>query len=197
MKLYHYSDKGSLQRVLTEGLRPGSEVDKGEKLGFVMFDSRKSHIAISNRIFYEVEIDPEDPKLRQVNAEWFEYYGTVPPSQILRYANPPADADELVELVQRFGTSSIEYKTAFDFIPVVRIYNFDEAGCELDFDFWGTNPPVFRITVRTPYRSLGHVATVSFRKNDFIDMLEFVGDTQEEALAKALAHLGTHYTVKE
>ncbi len=140
MKLYHYSDKGSLQRVLTEGLRPGSEVDKGEKLGFVMFDSRKSHIAISNRIFYEVEIDPEDPKLRQVNAEWFEYYGTVPPSQILRYANPPADADELVELVQKLGTSSPEYKRAFDFIPVVRIYNSYEAGCELDFDFWGTTP---------------------------------------------------------
>ncbi len=197
MKLYHYSDKGSLQRVLTEGLRPGSEVDKGEKLGFVMFDSRKSHIAISNRIFYEVEIDPEDPKLRQINAEWFEYYGTVPPSQILRYANPPADADELVELVQKLGTSSPEYKTAFDFIPVVRIYNSYEKGCELDFDFWGTNPPVFCITVRSPCRTMGHVATVRFRKNNIIDMLEFFGNTQKEALAKALTHLGTHYKTRE
>lgn len=100
MLLYHYSDKLSHQRVLREGLKPGIEVAWGERLNFVMLDSRQPHISASNQIFYEVEIDPNDPKLHQVSAEWFEYYGTVPPSKILRYANPLAGTNELVELVQ-------------------------------------------------------------------------------------------------
>ncbi len=193
MLLYHYSDRDSLQRVLREGLKPGIEVDKGERLNFVMFDSRLPHISMCNRVFYEVEIDPDNPKLRQVNTEWFEYYGAISPSKIFRYANPPADASELIELVQMFGTSSPEYKTAFEFIPVVRIYNSYEE-CELDLDFWSTKPPVYSIIVRQPYRSLGYVATVRFRQNDNIDMFQCSGDTEQEALAKALVHLNTYYT---
>lgn len=196
MRLYHYTSRDNLDKILREGLKPGSEVEQGEQLPFVMLSKTQGDVRTGNVVHFEVEIADDDPKLRPVNDDWFEYYGGLPHWALMALANPPADTDALIELVQNFGTTSQEYKDAFRFVVIPKIYNsYEEIAVEgFEFDFYSTTPPVFRILVDKKHGSIGWWAWAMFRKNDMLDNLECHGYTAKEALNKLMAHLKSHYT---
>jgi len=121
MRLYHYTNRTNLHNILRDGLKPGSETEQGEQLNFVMLSNEKPDVKVGNVIHFEVEVDDDDPRLVKVNKAWFEYHGSISAHRLISLANPPANVDKLVELVQNHGTASVEYKTAFDFLKGVKI----------------------------------------------------------------------------
>ena len=184
-----------MNTILREGLKPGSEVEQGEQLPFIMLSKTPGDPQVGNVVHFEVEIDEADPKLKSVNIDWFEYYGSVSQWALVALADPPANTSELIELVQNFGTASPQYRTAFKYVVIPKIYSSYEKipVQELDFDFWSTTPSVFRIIVDQRDSQVGWWAWAMFRKNDMLDNLECYGYSPEAALNKLMAHLKSHY----
>ena len=123
MRLHHYTSRANMNTILREGLRPGSEVEQGEQLPFVMLSKTPGDPKIGNVVHFEVEIADDDPKLIPVNKDWFEYHGSISQWALMGLANPPADTDALIELVQNFGTTSPRYKNAFRLVTIPKVYN--------------------------------------------------------------------------
>jgi hypothetical protein len=71
----------------------------------------------------------------------------------------------------------------------LEIYNSSDEEPGNDFDFWSTNPPVFRFVVE------GGVAEAQFRQGhgENIEPARMTGDTNAEALEKLKEHLREHY----
>jgi len=139
-----------------------------------MLSKTPGNVAVGNVVHFEVEVADDDPNLKPVNHNWFEYYGSISQWALVALANPPADTDALIELVQNFGTTSPQYKNAFRFVTIPKVYNsYEEISVqEFEFDFYSTTPPVFRILVNKRHRSVGWWAYAMFRKNDMLNNLE-------------------------
>lgn len=116
MKLYHYTSKSNLDSILTSGLKPGSEVKRGEQIGAVLLDSQRYQPQIGPQAYLEVEIREDDTTLRKINEHWFEYTGTVAAEQITAVANPPGSVDEFFRTMMAEGEA--EANRRFDYIPV-------------------------------------------------------------------------------
>jgi len=74
-------------------------------------------------------------------------------------------------------------------------YNFDDT--TIPFDFYSTDPPVFRITVQEEGNRTGFVARALFRgshKVPHLDAIQCWADTEGEALASLLEELRNRYT---
>lgn len=197
MKLYHYTSRTNMHQILIEGLKPGSEVEQGEKLPFVMLSKTPGNVKVGNAVYFEIEINNDDPVLKSVNDDWFEYYGEISPWSIVAMANPPANTDALIELVQNHGTMSQEYRNVFKFVTIPKIYNSweEEFVPKIDFDFYSTTPSVYKIIIDRKDRLFDRwQACAIFRTNDTLENIACNGDIHEEALNKLISHLKSHYT---
>ncbi|MCG3207126.1 MAG: hypothetical protein FOGNACKC_00726 [Anaerolineae bacterium] len=112
-RFFHFTTKANLLRILSGGLRPGSETGNGEELPFVMASRTCPQVTSGGQAFLEIELDENDPRLTSVNADWIEFRGTVSPDAIVAVANPPASNDEVIGLFKKGGVDAVNQ--AFQF----------------------------------------------------------------------------------
>lgn len=75
-------------------------------------------------------------------------------------------------------------------------YDRPQLDTEFEFDFYGTTPPVYLITVETRKGFSGYWAKATFRKNDagLVRIEVHSPHGPEEALEKLVTHLKSTYT---
>lgn len=106
MIAYHYTLPELVESIRNDGLRPGSEVNEGECLPFVLCSTER-YTPVMGRAYLMVDVPAELPQ-RMVNAQWLEVYATIPASAIVAIAMPPSSAVELTRHIIAHGVDSVD-----------------------------------------------------------------------------------------
>ncbi len=119
---YHYTSRDRLWYVLTEGIRPGAEVWRGERLPFVMA-SLDPYVVEAGRVYVKFELAKVTAPWRAVNESWIEIGGTVPVEAIVGVAVPPTNMELLSAIVNGGNVDAL-----YEYVSVERALAAMEIG---------------------------------------------------------------------
>jgi hypothetical protein len=116
-KFYLTVPKSVLDDILINGITPGINDGKLDRLPFLRGEIEKPPVGTGHAAYLEIEIPDDDPRYIEVNRRQCEYHDYVPVEQITALAYPPGSNEEVIDLFEAYDgdAKNPEFKKNWEF----------------------------------------------------------------------------------